>query len=68
AGKKVKVLYYPMHIPNLDNFRQFTGKAPTLSPPWDAWPVITTEQVAFRDFDFGAGALLALSPHPALSS
>uniref|UniRef100_A0A7N5K074 Protein kinase C-terminal domain-containing protein n=1 Tax=Ailuropoda melanoleuca TaxID=9646 RepID=A0A7N5K074_AILME len=39
---------------NVSNFCQFTGKTPTLSPPWDAWPVITTEQVAFRDFDFGA--------------
>lgn len=41
---------------NGSNFPQFTGKAPILSPPWDVWPVIDTEeQVAFGDFDVGRG-------------
>uniref|UniRef100_A0A8C0XEM2 Serine/threonine-protein kinase N1 n=1 Tax=Castor canadensis TaxID=51338 RepID=A0A8C0XEM2_CASCN len=41
---------------DISNFdEEFTGEAPTLSPPRDARPLTATEQAAFRDFDFVAG-------------
>uniref|UniRef100_A0ABI8ASB4 protein kinase C n=1 Tax=Felis catus TaxID=9685 RepID=A0ABI8ASB4_FELCA len=41
---------------DVSNFdEEFTGEAPTLSPPRDARPLTATEQAAFRDFDFVAG-------------
>ncbi|XP_042638690.1 serine/threonine-protein kinase N1 [Orycteropus afer afer] len=41
---------------DVSNFdEEFTGEAPTLSPPRDARPLTATEQAAFRDFDFLAG-------------
>ena len=41
---------------DVSNFdEEFTGEAPTLSPPRDARPLTATEQEAFRDFDFVAG-------------
>lgn len=40
---------------DVSNFdEEFTGEAPTLSPPRDARPLTATEQAAFRDFDFVA--------------
>ncbi|KAJ1060656.1 hypothetical protein K5549_016070, partial [Capra hircus] len=42
---------------DVSNFdEEFTGEAPTLSPPRDARPLTATEQAAFRDFDFVAGS------------
>nr|XP_036874712.1 serine/threonine-protein kinase N1 isoform X2 [Manis javanica] len=41
---------------DVSNFdEEFTGEAPTLSPPRDARLLTATEQAAFRDFDFVAG-------------
>nr|XP_023407640.1 LOW QUALITY PROTEIN: serine/threonine-protein kinase N1 [Loxodonta africana] len=41
---------------DVSNFdEEFTGEAPTLSPPRDARPLTATEQAAFQDFDFVAG-------------
>ncbi|XP_052022671.1 serine/threonine-protein kinase N1 isoform X3 [Apodemus sylvaticus] len=41
---------------DVSNFdEEFTGEAPTLSPPRDARPLTAAEQAAFRDFDFVAG-------------
>ncbi|XP_063472297.1 serine/threonine-protein kinase N1 isoform X6 [Symphalangus syndactylus] len=41
---------------DVSNFdEEFTGEAPTLSPPRDARPLTATEQAAFLDFDFVAG-------------
>ncbi|XP_040846640.1 serine/threonine-protein kinase N1 isoform X4 [Ochotona curzoniae] len=41
---------------DVSNFdEEFTGEAPTLSPPRDARPLTTAEQAAFQDFDFVAG-------------
>ena len=41
---------------DVSNFdEEFTGEAPTLSPPRDARPLTATEQAAFRVFDFVAG-------------
>ncbi|XP_019519678.1 PREDICTED: serine/threonine-protein kinase N1 [Hipposideros armiger] len=41
---------------DVSNFdEEFTGEAPTLSPPRDARPLTAKEQAAFRDFDFVAG-------------
>lgn len=41
---------------DVSNFdEEFTGEAPTLSPPRDARPLSTAEQAAFRDFDFVPG-------------
>ncbi|XP_058381485.1 serine/threonine-protein kinase N1 isoform X1 [Diceros bicornis minor] len=41
---------------DVSNFdEEFTGEAPTLSPPRDARPLSAKEQAAFRDFDFVAG-------------
>lgn len=40
---------------DVSNFdEEFTGEAPTLSPPRDARPLTAAEQAAFRDFDFVA--------------
>ncbi|XP_058146278.1 serine/threonine-protein kinase N1 isoform X2 [Dasypus novemcinctus] len=40
---------------DISNFdEEFTGEAPTLSPPRDARPLTAAEQAAFRDFDFVA--------------
>ncbi|XP_029388579.1 serine/threonine-protein kinase N1 [Mus pahari] len=40
---------------DVSNFdEEFTGEAPTLSPPRDARPLTDAEQAAFRDFDFVA--------------
>ncbi|XP_029773668.1 serine/threonine-protein kinase N1 [Suricata suricatta] len=40
---------------DVSNFdEEFTGEAPTLSPPRDARPLSAIEQAAFRDFDFVA--------------
>ncbi|XP_045348207.1 serine/threonine-protein kinase N1 isoform X2 [Leopardus geoffroyi] len=40
---------------DVSNFdEEFTGEAPTLSPPRDARALTATEQAAFRDFDFVA--------------
>ncbi|XP_077834059.1 serine/threonine-protein kinase N1 isoform X7 [Macaca mulatta] len=41
---------------DVSNFdEEFTGEAPTLSPPRDARPLTAAEQAAFLDFDFVAG-------------
>ncbi|XP_049644469.1 serine/threonine-protein kinase N1 isoform X2 [Suncus etruscus] len=41
---------------DVSNFdEEFTGEAPTLTPPRDARPLTAAEQDAFRDFDFVAG-------------
>ncbi|XP_021106061.1 serine/threonine-protein kinase N1 isoform X3 [Heterocephalus glaber] len=41
---------------DVSNFdEEFTGEAPTLSPPRDARPLSAAEQAAFRDFDFVPG-------------
>uniref|UniRef100_A0A8C6RI02 protein kinase C n=1 Tax=Nannospalax galili TaxID=1026970 RepID=A0A8C6RI02_NANGA len=41
---------------DVSNFdEEFTGEAPTLSPPRDPRPLTAAEQAAFRDFDFVAG-------------
>ncbi|XP_054982529.1 serine/threonine-protein kinase N1 isoform X4 [Sorex araneus] len=41
---------------DVSNFdEEFTGEAPTLTPPRDARPLTAAEQEAFRDFDFVAG-------------
>ncbi|XP_038168461.1 serine/threonine-protein kinase N1 isoform X1 [Arvicola amphibius] len=41
---------------DVSNFdEEFTGEAPTLSPPRDARPLTAAEQAAFQDFDFVAG-------------
>uniref|UniRef100_A0A8C5K0T2 protein kinase C n=1 Tax=Jaculus jaculus TaxID=51337 RepID=A0A8C5K0T2_JACJA len=41
---------------DVSNFdEEFTGEAPTLSPPRDARALTAAEQAAFRDFDFVAG-------------
>ncbi|XP_042549795.1 serine/threonine-protein kinase N1 isoform X1 [Dipodomys spectabilis] len=41
---------------DVSNFdEEFTGEAPTLTPPRDARPLTANEQAAFRDFDFVAG-------------
>lgn len=41
---------------DVSNFdEEFTGEAPTLTPPRDARPLTAAEQAAFRDFDFVAG-------------
>ncbi|XP_006900874.1 PREDICTED: serine/threonine-protein kinase N1 [Elephantulus edwardii] len=50
---------------DVSNFdEEFTGEAPTLSPPRDARPLTATEQAAFRDFDFVAGAAKPSPPLP----
>ena len=36
------------HVSNFS--KEFTGEAPTLSPPLDVQPLATTEEVAFPDF------------------
>uniref|UniRef100_A0A2K6G788 Serine/threonine-protein kinase N1 n=1 Tax=Propithecus coquereli TaxID=379532 RepID=A0A2K6G788_PROCO len=41
---------------DISNFdEEFTGEAPTLSPPREARPLTAAEQAAFEDFDFVAG-------------
>ncbi|XP_066128164.1 serine/threonine-protein kinase N1 isoform X4 [Saccopteryx bilineata] len=41
---------------DVSNFdEEFTGEAPTLSPPRDSRPLTATEQAAFQDFEFVAG-------------
>ncbi|XP_060038279.1 serine/threonine-protein kinase N1 isoform X2 [Erinaceus europaeus] len=41
---------------DVSNFdEEFTGEAPTLTPPREARPLTAAEQEAFRDFDFVAG-------------
>uniref|UniRef100_A0A8C5XZN2 Serine/threonine-protein kinase N1 n=1 Tax=Microcebus murinus TaxID=30608 RepID=A0A8C5XZN2_MICMU len=41
---------------DVSNFdEEFTGEAPTLSPPREARPLSAADQAAFQDFDFVAG-------------